>query len=90
MFFIFNRHIRSYMDAFIYKYFSSINSLKEVFFNISVVLTVRFRTQNVRFRTFFCTPIFSLFTHYQQINTLARFLLYNIYSIAHLNIIFEA
>ena len=59
------------------------NSLKEVFFNISVVLTVRFRTQNVRFRTFFCTPIFSLLVHYQQINSLARFLLYNIYSTTH-------
>ena len=75
------------MDARIYKYFSPSTSQKEAFFNIFVVLAVRFRTQNVRFRTFFRTPIFSLSTHYQQINSLAQFLLYNIYT-SHIKFLF--
>ena len=46
----------------------------------SVVLSVRNRTRIVRIRTLFCTPYFRLFIHYQAINVLARFLLYNKYS----------
>ena len=46
----------------------------------SVVLSVRNRTRIVRIRTLFHTPYFRLFSHYQAINVLARFLLYNKYS----------
>ena len=46
----------------------------------SVVLSVRNRTRIVRIRTLFHTPYFRLFFHYQAINVLARFLLYNKYS----------
>ena len=63
-----------------YKYFSIKISPKEVFFNIFVVLTVRFRTQNVRFRTLSHTLKNSLFSHYQAFIILAHFLLYNTYT----------
>lgn len=48
-------------------------------FNISVVLTVRNRTQIVRFRTLLYTLQKSLMLHYQCVNALAWFLLYNKY-----------
>ena len=49
-------------------------------FNISVVVSVRNRTKNVRNRTLFRTLYFRLFSHYQAIIILARFLLYNKYT----------
>ena len=74
LFFIFNRHIISYMDARIYKYFSPSTSQKEAFFNIFVVLTVRFRTQNVRFRTLLSDLINAHSFEHQIFISLAYFL----------------
>ena len=60
---------------------ANLKFVKIFFVNVmTFVWSVRFRTQNVRFRTFFRTPIFTLFFHYQPVNSLARFLLHIIYN----------